>query len=349
MSLPYIPGWWDSISGNATKLAQQLPQVIQPDNVAQKRLQEMLQQNPMLLEQMSNMDEGTRKQLEQTLGFKKNTPISALPVGAQRQQREMEQKEVAGIQADPTKYQDYLAGKYKVRTEDQRKADGLKIKGAEQEIDINALNMEVMSGKVKDMKRTQADVDAAIAKYPDLSKVNYKAIVREFVRQGRPIDPALLTASINNEGARAALDLGIKTELMSLENEYSMRLRTAKDPNTSALLLRTLTEQANQIEATQQRLLAQRQQALKELEDGPNSMTYKMMSLSKDPAQRKQAMDIYNNTVGKIDEALNTYMQAGIDIQARTEAYGDLIGIPKAEKKETPAERAARLRKAAGM
>lgn len=353
MSIPYLPGWWDEISKSATGLVQQLPQFIQPDRVASKKLEGMLQQNPMLAEQLSNMDEGTRKLLEQSMGFKKQAPISSMPVGAERKMREMTQGILGEVMADPIKRQDYIKKVTGARTDTDIKKETQDLTKGQQEIDINAMNAELLTGKLKDFKRTQANVDAALAKYPDLTNVNYKQIVRDLIRTGKPVDPALITASIQDEGAKALLDLGIKSELMSMENEYAMRLRTAKDPNTSALLLRTLTEQANQIETTQQRLMMQRQLLQKDLE----SKDYVMASITakndKDPAKRKEAQAVVDATMApikEIDKAIATYMQAGLDIQQRTEKYGEMIGLPKLDKKpETPEERAARLRKLAGM
>lgn len=354
MSIPYLPGWWDEISKNATGLVSQLPQFIQPDRVASKKLEQMLQQNPMLAEQMSNMDAGTRQLLEQSIGFRKQAPISAMPVGAERQMREMTQGILGEVMKDPVKRQDYIKKVTGARTDTDIKKEQQELTTGQQQIDINAMNAELLSGKVKDFKRTQASVDAALAKYPDLSGVNYKTIVRDLIRTGKPVDPALITASIQDEGAKALLDLGIKSELMSLENEYAMRLRTAKDPNTSALLLRTLTEQANQIETTQQRLMMQKQAAEKSLVD---DTAFKLASITaandKDPAKRKAAQAIVDAKMApiqEIDKAIATYMQAGLDIQQRTEKYGEMIGLPKLDKKpETPQERMARLRKAAGM
>ena len=352
MSIPYLPGWWDEISKNATGLAQQLPQFIQPDRVANKKLQEMVQQNPMILEQMGNMDAGTRSLLEQSLGFRKHAPISQLPVGAERQMREMNMGLLNETLASPEGKQDYLKKTLGRRTATDLKKEQQELAQGAQALDLNAMNIELTSGKVKDYKRTQAAIDAAMQKYPDLQGINYKVLVRDMIRTGKPIDPAMITASMQDEGAKTLFEVAVKSELMSLENEYSMRLRTAKDPNTSALLLRTLTEQANQIETTQQRLFAQKQLAEKSLE---NNIAYRTGMMSKDPVRKAEAQKIYDATVGGIDKALQTYMQAGIDIQKRTEKYGELIGLPKVEEatttKDSPAEieRKRKLRELAGL
>ena len=342
MSIPYLPGWWDEINkGNAIgNLVQQLPQVIQPDNVAQRRLQTMLQQNPMLAEQMSNMDEGTRKLLEQSLGFKNQSPISQLPVGAERQQRELMQGLLGETLADPTGREDLLKRFYGKRTKVDVTKEQLDVQGkqveidaAKQTIDINDLNKQLLGGKVSDMKRTQADIDKAMLAYPDLKGINYKSLVRDSIRSGRPVDPALITATFQSEGAKALFEIAVKSELMGLENEYSMRLRTAKDPNTSMLLLRTLTEQANQIETTQQRLLAQRGLFQKELEAQPSYKMMKFRASNGDKAATEEVARLEAPLV-QIDKSISEYMQAGLDIQKRTEKYSDMIGLPKVDKQK---------------
>lgn len=124
-----MPGWWDEISKNATGLVSQLPQMIQPDRVAGKRLQEMVQQNPMLLEQFSNMDDGTRNMLAQSLGFKNENPIAQLPVGAQRQERETKQKLRNEVMADPVKREEMLANEFGFLTPQARQEKALNIEG----------------------------------------------------------------------------------------------------------------------------------------------------------------------------------------------------------------------------
>lgn len=149
MSIPYLPGWWDEISKNATGLAQQLPQFIQPDRVANKKLQEMVQQNPMILEQMGNMDAGTRSLLEQSLGFQKQAPISQLPVGAQRQERELNQQLLNETMATPEGREEVRAGRTNTLTMRKRKAEELGLQNAE-------LTLE---GRIIDNKTGQIKLD----------------------------------------------------------------------------------------------------------------------------------------------------------------------------------------------
>jgi hypothetical protein len=261
------------------------------------------------------------------MGFKKQSPVTGLPVGAQRQMREMDQKNLSEIMADPVKREEYQAGRYNLLRATQRKKEEQDLKTGEQQINLNDLNMELVSGNVKDMKRTQSKIDAAISQYPDLSKVNYRAVVRDFIRQGKPIDSNLMTATLADPGAKQVLEMGIQSELKALEHEYSMRLKTARDPNTSMLLLRTLTEQANQIETTQQRLLAQRQMMQKSLEE---DNTYKLnkMAAAQGNKEAQKVVEEIEKPLKAIDTAINTYMQEGLRIQAKTSLYADQLGLP---------------------
>lgn len=148
MSIPYLPGWWDEISKNAGNLMQQLPGVIQPDKVAQKRLQEMVQQNPMLLEQFSNMDDGTRDMLSKALGFRNENPIAQLPVGAQRQERERITKTRNELMKDPTNAAEMNAKEFGLLTPEQRRSQQLTLEGRVIDNKTGKLKLDVLEKEV---------------------------------------------------------------------------------------------------------------------------------------------------------------------------------------------------------
>jgi hypothetical protein len=92
MSLPYIPGWWDTISQNAQRFASQLPQSIEPERIAERKFRELVQNNPMILDQFANMDPAQRQAMAEGFGFK--TPPSSLmnlPMGPQAKARKEEE------------------------------------------------------------------------------------------------------------------------------------------------------------------------------------------------------------------------------------------------------------------
>lgn len=105
MTIPYIPGWWDSISESATKLAGQLPSVIQPNNVAKKKFEQMVRENPMILDQLSNLDETQRAAFGKALGYTDaaQNPIMGMPEGEVLKGRREKAKYLAGQTPDEKK------------------------------------------------------------------------------------------------------------------------------------------------------------------------------------------------------------------------------------------------------
>jgi hypothetical protein len=94
MSISYLPGWWDEANKNGafTNLFAQLPALIQPDNVAQKKFERMVQQDPTLIGQISNMDPTARQAFAKAMGFKNydKSGIGTIEEGQQlKDQREL--------------------------------------------------------------------------------------------------------------------------------------------------------------------------------------------------------------------------------------------------------------------
>lgn len=350
MSLPYIPGWWDEIGKSATSLVSQLPQMIQPDRVANKRLQEMVQQNPMLLEQFSNMDEGTRNMLAQSLGFKNENPIAALPVGAQRQERERITKTRAELMKDPNNAAEMNAKEFGLLRPAERMQEGLTLKKTQQEIGQNDLLNEINTFKVKDIKRTQTMIDEAVKQFPDLAKVDYKARVRDFVRQGKPINAMLALATEQNPGAAAVMDLAVKVELQKLEAEQRAALARAKDPNTKTMYLRTLTELGNQFNDQEGKLVQQRTAAEQMLQ---KDNRYRLMGIQaqSDPAAKAALQTMEQQAFGDLDKQITAVREAAVENSRRLNAMSEQVGKEEGivPKQETPEQRKARLRKAAGF
>jgi hypothetical protein len=340
MSMPYLPGWWDEISKNATGFAQQLPQLLQPNNVAQRKLEQAIQQNPMMLEQIANMDESQRGMIAQGFGFRGQNPFQNIGMGAQREERNRNNESLNRVSSTPQGMQELDAARTGTRTADQREISALNIQGGKQgllqgtqnlrkgELDISAATLTLKGAAQK-----QKQVDAAMLKYPDLSKINYKQLVRTAIQTGEPIDPAALTAARQDEGASMLLDLGIKTELMKEENRLSMQLRVAKDPNTSMLLLRTMTELGNQFETEQQRLISMINMGKKELS---TNMAYTIGSLPSASAENKaQAQSAYEAGVGQYEKQYMNALRNSQAVSARTQEYANTL-MPKGTQMSAP-------------
>jgi hypothetical protein len=249
MSLPYIPGWWDEISKSATSFASQLPQIIQPDSVAQKRLQEMLQQNPMLLSQIENMTPEARRSMEQTLGFKNKNPLQSLPVGAQLKQQMADAKYLETL----TPEQQDVRQATRVGTLSLTEIERNKTKRSQEDqkfqIDLNngTLQNQVLTGQAKEVERIGKQVESALAKYPTLQGIDINKIVKGAVRSGAPVDPQLITAIQSDPGAKQLFDIAYTSELTKFKNELDTRLAKSRSSQDETLLLRTLAEIGNQL------------------------------------------------------------------------------------------------------
>mgnify|MGYP000155864418 CR=1 FL=1 len=249
MSLPYIPGWWDEISKSATSFASQLPQIIQPDSVAQKRLQEMLQQNPMLLSQIENMTPEARRSMEQTLGFKNKNPLQSLPVGAQLKQQMADAKYLETLTPEQQDVRQATRVGTLSLTELQRKKTEESQRDQKFQIDLNngTLQNQVLTGQAKEVERIGKQVESALAKYPTLQGIDINKIVKGAVRSGAPVDPQLITAIQSDPGAKQLFDIAYTSELTKFKNELDTRLAKSRSSQDETLLLRTLAEIGNQL------------------------------------------------------------------------------------------------------
>lgn len=256
MSLPYIPGWWDSIGQGVTGVVKQLPQVMQPDRIAQKRLQEMVQQNPEILEQFSNMDETTRNAFVQSLGFKNQNPLSNVAVGSKRKLREEEEGVIASATPEQLAERRGKIGGFSTTAEIARRKIEEDRKDAVFKMtqELSELNKSILGSKITETARQEKMIAAAQAKYPELSKVDLTGAVRNMMYKGIAPDPMLMDAVTNSPGAALIVESLMKVEMEKMQQAARVRLQTMKDPNENAIFLRGLSEYGRQLNAETQRL-----------------------------------------------------------------------------------------------
>ena len=99
MSLPYLPGWWDQINrdGAAEKAFSAFDKSRRPDAYANQSLQQMMQQNPGMLDKIANMDPQQRTLFSQTMGFQNQNPFENLAPGQQLLDRQEKASAVAKL------------------------------------------------------------------------------------------------------------------------------------------------------------------------------------------------------------------------------------------------------------
>ncbi len=94
MSAIYIPGWADSLLQSNTfgQLGGMLAQKFNPEGVANRKFQQLIQNNPMILDQFANMDPAQRQAMAEGFGFKAPpSSLMNLPMGPQAKARKDEE------------------------------------------------------------------------------------------------------------------------------------------------------------------------------------------------------------------------------------------------------------------
>jgi hypothetical protein len=325
MSLPYIPGWWDEISKSATSFASQLPQIIQPDSVAHKRLQEMIQQNPMLLSQIENMTPEARMGMEQTLGFKNKSPLQSLPVGAQLKQQMADAKYLETLTPEQKDIRDAARVGTLSLTEIERNKTKRSQEDQKFQIDLNngTLQNQVLTGQAKEVERIGKQVDSALAKYPTLQGIDINKIVKGAVRSGAPVDPQLITAIQSDPGAKQLFDIAYTSELTKFKNELDTRLAKSRSTQDETLLLRTLAEIGNQLNDQEARTISELNIELGNFEKEQSNYANLIANMNNPNAAAQKKAEItkrYENRLTQIRNAANINTE-------RTTSLVDKLGL----------------------
>jgi hypothetical protein len=134
----------------------------------------MVQQNPAILEQLGNMDDASRKLFEQTMGFKKQSPVTGLPVGVQRAERERIQGLRNEAMKDPTKADELVSKDLGISNTQERQLKGLQIQGAQ--LGLEGKVIDNKTGKLKldvlekEVKRTEDILSKAAPELADAAR-----------------------------------------------------------------------------------------------------------------------------------------------------------------------------------
>lgn len=316
----YIPGWAEGLlqSGDLRRLGGAAVEKFAPDLVANRRLQALVQQNPALLSQIENMTPEARMAMEQTLGFKKKTPLQSLPVGAELSSQ-MEMKDYIK-NLTPAQRELRLAAKAGTKTPEQiSREDQL----FQQNLQNGTLQNQILTGQAKDIERVGKQVDAAIAKYPTLQGVDINKIVKGAVRSGTPVDPQLITAIQADSGAKQLFDIAYTSELAKFKSELDTRLAKTRSTQDEALLLRTLTEIGNQLNDQEARTIAEMNIELNNFEKAQSTPANLIANLSNPNAVTEKRAAI----VKRFEDRLTQIRGAARTNTDRTTSLVDKLGL----------------------
>lgn len=290
--------------------------------------------------------------MEQTLGFRKQTPLRGLPEGPQLRAQREEQDFLRGL--TPQQREIRLATKVGTKTQEQiTKEDQL----FQQNLESGKLQLEALRADDKTRKRIEANVDRALQKYPTLGEANIKTTLSDYVRKGTPIDPDFITAVQADPGAKQLFDIAYQLELTKYKNELDVRLARSRSPGDEMQLLRVLTEMGNQLNDQQGKILLQMQSSLRALEDEAKNPLVSGMKYLQNPNLYEQEKATITNTYQKqLDDLNKSIEQNRMQVQKLSEKYG-AVPMPQMATpqqpvgpvNETPEQRRARLRRAAGL
>lgn len=230
MTIPYVPSWAEQNQENIRLMLQALAKGIAPDFYAQKAFEQLSQQDPGLIERISNMDDSQRAAYSRTLGFKNKDPLKLIGAGPQRQARE--QKQLFEKTATPEQLAEMQANQYGTRTQAQIDREGVENKqkdedfATRQKINQNALTKDRYT--IKNLELQAAEDDAAIAAYPEMRAINIANAVEDAL--SGQIDPMLADRIAKNNGLKLAFDKRMDTRVKQIAaevNERELRLSNA--------------------------------------------------------------------------------------------------------------------------
>jgi len=229
MSLPYIPGWWDSIDKNALGgFIQGATKAFAPNATAKFEYDQMIKQNPLLTTQLSNLDPTQREAIAKSMGFTDYTqsPLASLSVGPELQDR-MELQDFLKT-ATPEQKEIRLAGKAGTKTNKEiSQSDtifGQTTKSNEQGIRLNDQKLQLNEMELKEKTEMQTLMDTLKIKYP-AENINLQKSVMDYVT-GKIQTPEL---------QRIVNDPTLGPSFTNLVDLYKERIRLAAQVNIASL------------------------------------------------------------------------------------------------------------------
>lgn len=82
-----LPGWWDQIGPSVQDFISKIGPVLRPDETAQNKYEKLVQQDPSIVQRLSNMNQEERRQFAKGLGARNLDIFGAMPEGAQLKQQ----------------------------------------------------------------------------------------------------------------------------------------------------------------------------------------------------------------------------------------------------------------------
>lgn len=225
MAAIYIPGWADQLiaSGLPQQFGGILANKFNPQGVANRKFQELVQQNPGIMEQLSNMPEEQRSAYFSGLGFK--TPpadIMKMPAGPKLKAQQDEQAFVDKLTPELRTSYEFISRGMKSPEEQayDTQLRALNIKKLTNDVDLQ----EILDGE---RKRAIAKINELRTKFPE---IDVRGVVNRVVNNSlRPDDLPQLQVLQNDMGDALKVIMDMSTFRQKTNLEMMMRGRANED------------------------------------------------------------------------------------------------------------------------
>jgi hypothetical protein len=242
MTLPYLPGWGDSIAQNLPQIGDNIAHIVNPNIDILKKLKE----NPAMLQQLADMEArapGTIQKLG--LGNMQGL-ISGVPESSQQQRNTAVNTAETAVATSPDTKRDVGRVGLKLPTAAEARIQGANADVAEgtKKSKIHISENEAAQGDIQnsllEIHRKMQDMDLrdaenALRKYPELGNVDLKELARRTF-YGEPIDQALSQRLQKNPAMKAQLDMYFQG--------YADRYRGITERETTAMRTGSKTDRA---------------------------------------------------------------------------------------------------------
>jgi hypothetical protein len=319
MTLPYLPGWGDSIAQNLPQIGSNIAHIVNP-NID---ILNQLKSNPAMLQQLADMEArapGTMQKLG--LGNMSGL-ISGVPESSQQQRNTAVNTAEKDVATSPDTKQDVGRAGLKLPTAAEARIQGANADVAEgtTKSKIHIAANEAAQGDIQnsllDIHRKMQDMDLrdqenALRKYPELGNVDLKELARKTF-YGEPVDPSLAARLQKNPAMKAQLDMyfqGYADRFKGMTEKEVTGMRTGSKTDKAIALAqanRQYQDQLKQIGEMQTQVKNMKpsiaEEALANEKPDPNKPPNTIQIQAQDKLnQYQKAKDLLDKTTGELDK-----------------------------------------------
>jgi len=238
--MTYIQSWADNpnLQQGFQGFLQNLLAGVAPDHTARQRFQQLVLNDPTLIERISNMDEGARETFSKTvLGAKNKNPLEKIGTGSVKAERDR----IAKARANATPQQQLFSDAADIGVPTQADIDyqattrqraGITFEtgqeAAKQEQVIRGQSIDQNKAKLDEMQTEKKRIDKAVAAYPNLQGVDIHSVASEAVF-GRGNQALIVAINQDKYGAKLLFDAAIKLKEDEILYGHQTGLKLATD------------------------------------------------------------------------------------------------------------------------